>query len=119
MKALILIAHGSRKELSNTEFKNFTELIKKEKTSYDLIEASFLELATPSIQDVTKEFIQKGAKEIYYYPFFLNTGKHVANDIPKIINDLQDYSKDAKLILLSHFGKSDKIMDIVLNDIEK
>lgn len=117
MKALIFIAHGSKKELSNNEFKSMVENIKTKDKKYDFIEASFLEIALPSIEDSTKKLIEKGAKEISFYPFFLNSGKHVAIDIPNIIKNLQKQYPNISFFTLEHFGKSRYIEDIILKDI--
>lgn len=117
MKAIIFIAHGSKKEQSNNEFINLIEKVSKEDTKYDLKKAAFLELATPSIQEVAVEFIKKGAKKISFYPFFLNSGKHVLIDLPNIIEDLKKEYPLVEFKLLSHFGKSEKIKDIILSDI--
>ncbi len=117
MKAIIFIAHGSKKEQSNNEFVNLIEKISKEDTKYDLKKAAFLELATPSIQEVAVEFIKKGAIYISFYPYFLNSGKHVLVDLPIIIEDLKKEYPLVEFKLLSHFGKSEKIKDIILSDI--
>ncbi|RXJ66424.1 cobalamin biosynthesis protein CbiX [Halarcobacter ebronensis] len=117
MKALIFVAHGSKKELSNNEFISMVESIKQRVNSYDIIKASFLEIAEPSINDASKRAIEAGAKEIYYYPFFLNSGRHVAVDIPNIIYTLKNSYDDVEFKILEHFGKSEYIEDIVLKDI--
>ncbi|WP_321467747.1 CbiX/SirB N-terminal domain-containing protein [Halarcobacter sp.] len=117
MKALIIIAHGSKKELSNSEFISMVGNIKNKDNNYDFVEASFLELASPSIEDITNDLIRKGVKELNYYPFFLNSGRHVISDIPNIIDKLKNENPNLKFELLEHFGKSDFIEDIILRDI--
>ena len=117
MKALIIIAHGSKKDLSNNEFKSMVEKIKGKNNSYDFVETAFLELAQPSIEDATKKLINEGVKEFYYYPFFLNSGRHVLNDIPEIIDTLKENYPTLNFNLLTHFGKSKFIEEIILKDI--
>jgi len=117
MKGLIIIAHGSKKELSNNEFISFVQQIAKQETQYKSVEPAFLEIATPSIQEVTKSLLEQNIDDIYYYPYFLNSGKHVTRDIPKIVEELKEKYKEKNFTLLDHFGKSQKIVDIVLNDI--
>ena len=117
MKAILFIAHGSKKEKSNNEFLELVENLSKKETKYELKKAAFLEFANPDINSTCVEFIKKGAKEIYFYPFFLNSGKHVVVDLPNIIEDLKKSYSDLNFILLPHFGKSNKIEDIILSDI--
>ena len=117
MKAIIFIVHGSKKEKSNNEFLKLVENISKKDTKYDLKKAAFLEFASPDINSVALEFIKKGAKNICFYPFFLNSGKHVVVDVPNIIEDLKRKYTDVNFTLLPHFGKSKKIEEIILNEI--
>lgn len=117
MKAIIFIAHGSKKEKSNNEFIQLVEKISQKDKTYDLKSAAFLELALPDIQSTAISFINQGAKEIYFYPFFLNSGKHVQIDLPNIIIELKEKYPNLQFTLLEHFGKSEKIVDIILSDI--
>lgn len=117
MKAMIFVVHGSKKEKSNNEFLQLVENISKKDKKYDLKKAAFLEFANPDINSVALEFIKKGAKDIYFYPYFLNSGKHVVVDLPNIVEDLKKQYSDINFTLLPHFGKSSNIENIILNDI--
>lgn len=116
MKAIILIAHGSKKESSNNEFIAMVEQI-KEKNDYDFTQAAFLEIAFPNIQTASKSLIKQGVESITFYPYFLNSGKHVLIDIPTIVNQLREENKETEFKLLNHFGTSNKIHQIILNDL--
>lgn len=117
MNGLIMIAHGSKKKLSNNEFLNLVEEIEKKNDSFSKVEASFLEFATPDIDSVVKNFLNNGISKIYFYPYFLNSGKHVSVDLPDIINDLKKTYPLIEFILLPHFGVSDKISGIIIEDL--
>lgn len=116
---IIFIAHGSKKEASNEEFINMTKELSLKLPSFSYICAAFLELASPSIEEVTKEFIEKGVEKIVFYPFFLNSGKHVQIDIPTIVKDLQSFYSNIEFDLLPHFGTSEKIQGLIVNDINE
>lgn len=117
MNGLIMIAHGSKKKLSNNEFLNLVEEIEKKNDNFSKVEASFLEFATPDIDSVVKNFLNNGISKIYFYPYFLNSGKHVSVDLPDIINNLKKTYPLIEFILLPHFGVSDKISDIIIEDL--
>ena len=117
MDALVLIAHGSKRSLSNEEFVVLGNEIKNKDKKFSKIETAFLELATPSIQTVTNNLIASKISKIYFYPYFLNSGKHVGVDLPNILNELKEENPFVEFILLEHFGKSDKISDIIIEDI--
>ena len=119
MRAIIFIAHGSKKEQSNEEFKELVEAISHKDKTYGLKKAAFLELSSPDIKSVVTEFIIKGAREIVFYPYFLNSGKHVLVDLPKIVDELKNEHRNILFKVLPHFGQSEKIEDIILHDITK
>lgn len=116
MKSLIIIAHGSRKETSNIEVVNIVNQIKNNETSYSLIEPAFLEFAAPSLEDSVKKSIEENLLEIYIYPYFLNSGKHVTSDIPDTIKTLKIKYPQVDFTMLPHFGESKKINEIILSD---
>lgn len=117
MKSLIIIAHGSKKEKSNNEVREIVNSIQTENTLYDKIEVSFLEFATPTLEQSVKKCIEDKSYNITIYPYFLNSGKHVTYDIPYEIRLLKQKYQDIEFIILSHFGKSESIKKIILSDI--
>jgi len=118
MKALVLIAHGSKKEKSNQEFRELVSQVREQNShKYRKIIASFLEFEGPSIQNVVKELAFKNITEITIYPFFLNSGKHILVDIPNIIKELEKEYPNIKFKTLPHFGLSSKIASIISQDI--
>lgn len=117
--ALIIIAHGSKKESSNNEFISMVDSIRDSSEHYDFIEASFLELASPSIEYSVNKLSAKNVNKIDFYPFFLNSGKHVVVDIPNIVDELSNRYSEIEFNILRHFGKSDNIESIILKDISQ
>ena len=60
MKALIILAHGSRKQESNQEIENLTNdvraLVKRE---FDIVDYAFLEIAEPSLTNSIEKVVSK------------------------------------------------------------
>ena len=60
MKALVIIAHGSRRDESNNEIEYLTnevrELVKNE---FEIVEYSFLEMAKPLLIDAIECYFQR------------------------------------------------------------
>lgn len=119
MKALICIAHGSKREASNLEFQTMVSQLRGTLgDSFAHIEASFLEFAKPSIEQTIHAMIQDGITEIKIYPFFLNSGKHVQHDIPEKVRESQELYPQVNLELLAHFGSSVHILSAITNDLQ-
>lgn len=84
--ATLLVAHGSREEKSNGDFLRFVEEFSKKHLN-EMVTGAFLELAEPSIADGIDVCVRSGVNEIFVVPLMLFWGRHVKNDIPKIIEE--------------------------------
>ncbi len=115
MKALLLIAHGSRRKQSNDEVVVLAEKLKKNcAEQYEIIHAGFLELAQPMIPDGIKKCVEEGATSIVVLPYFLNSGRHVVEDIPNIVSETKlDYS-NIDIKIAPHLGASDLMMALLI-----
>lgn len=119
MKGLLFVAHGSRRKESNQEFEAMVSFLRgKLGLSYDKIEASFLEFAHPGIDEALHAMIHEGMTEIQIYPFFLNSGKHVHQDIPEKIREVQELYPHVGITLLPHFGSSEHILSVITQDLK-
>lgn len=118
MKALIIIAHGSRREQSNNEIVSMVDRIRLMVNSqYERITHSFLEICGPSLTEAVEDCIRKGARDITVYPLFLNSGNHVQRDIPEMIRELDAAWPDCRIRLLQHFGGSEDIASLIANHV--
>lgn len=115
MKALLLVAHGSRRKLSNDEVLILADKLKKHcSEQYPIIHAAFLELAEPLIPDGIKLCVDSGASSITVLPYFLNSGHHVTEDIPNIVNTAKQAYPNTQIRLAPHIGASDLMMDLLV-----
>ena len=80
-KSLLIVAHGSRKKVSNIEIHQLANNISMKLKSFPIVEACFLEIAEPSITQGIEICVQKGASEVLIMPYFLAAGRHVIEDI--------------------------------------
>ena len=105
--ALIIVAHGSRKESSNSEIMHLGEKVKAlVEADYDFVKTAFLEFSEPSLEESINDCVKKGLKEIIILPYFLASGNHVSRDIPIIIEKMEIIYPDVKLALKEHLGSS-------------
>lgn len=81
---------------------------------YASVRCAFLEINSPSIPNAIDMAIQDGAKEVRVLPYFLLTGRHVVNDIPRIIRDAKEHhGKRAKIVLCPYLGFDNKLVELV------
>ena len=116
MKALLLIAHGSRRQQSNDEVVVLAERLKKNcSEQYAIVHAGFLELAETLIPDGIKNCVKDGATEIVVLPYFLNSGRHVVEDIPNIVDQTRTGFPDVDIKVAQHLGASNLMMDLLMS----
>lgn len=85
-RVVLLIAHGSREEIANQEVCEMAQRMEKRLDRVPVI-ACFLDVASPDIPEGFRQAASLGACQITAIPFFLATGAHVGQDIPRILED--------------------------------
>lgn len=105
MKALVLVAHGSRRNASNDEVRALSkELSESLEGAFDFVNAGFLELAEPSIPDAILDSIKEGAQDVVVLPYFLSAGRHVVEDVPAEVDKVREVRPDVNIDIRNHVG---------------
>jgi len=116
MQALVIIAHGSRRQASNWEVANLALGLKKSAGKhYQIVEAGFLEIAKPSIPEAIESCIESGATSVIVVPYFLAAGRHVAEDIPQIVRPVGERHPHVSIRISEHIGMSDSMTLLILD----
>jgi sirohydrochlorin ferrochelatase len=116
MKALVLVAHGSRRKQSNDEVVELATKLKQHcKDEYAMVHAGFLELASPSIPEGIQYCIDAGATQVTVLPYFLNSGRHVVEDIPHEVNQARKANPLSDIKIAQHLGASELMMDLLIS----
>jgi len=118
MKALLLIAHGSRRESSNEEIRALTAQIRAAGWGFDLVEHAFLEMAEPDIAQGGGQLAAAGATEIVVLPYFLAAGKHLLTDIPGEVARLQARHPAVRFTLAPHLGAAANMLRLIHEHLE-
>lgn len=112
--ALIIVAHGSRKENSNTEVMQLGKKVEAlVEANYDVVKTAFLEFADPSLEESIKNSVQEGVRDIVILPYFLASGNHVTRDIPAIVNQISMMYPDVKIKLKEHVGSAEGMASLL------
>jgi sirohydrochlorin ferrochelatase len=115
MHALLLVAHGSRREASNKEIRDLAErLAQLAAERFDRVVPAFLELAEPSIQAGVDLCAKAGATRVTVVPYFLSQGRHVASDIPKELGKAARKHQGLRIYQCDYLGKHSSIPDLLL-----
>lgn len=115
-RVLLVLAHGSRVEKSNQEIIDFSDqLSEKIHSSFDRIEPCFLELTAPRFKDIIAQVAEDGATEVVIYPHFLAEGRHVRDDIPKVVQRFQKHYPEVVVKVEPYLGQQTALLDFVAN----
>jgi len=115
MKALLVVAHGSRRAESNDEIRQLTACLERQaEGAFGDVRCAFLELAEPSIPDGLREAIRAGAGEVVVLPYFLSAGRHVVKDIPAEVDSVRREHPDVSISLAPYLGASEGMIGLLL-----
>ena len=118
MKAVLLVSHGSRSPETKKEVRQLLGRLKR-KLSWPIIQYAFLEIEKPSIPQGIERCVRQGAKDILVLLNFLNSGKHVDQDIPRLVNEARCRFPGVRLRISMPIGQHPKIDDLFLDLIHK
>lgn len=115
MKGLVLVAHGSRRKQSNDEVVELAKQLQQRcQNQFACVHPGFLELAEPSIPGGIQLCIDAGATEVTVLPYFLNSGRHVIEDIPKFVEEARQANPNSTIRIAQHAGASEMMMDLLI-----
>ncbi|MCG6934439.1 MAG: CbiX/SirB N-terminal domain-containing protein [Proteobacteria bacterium] len=115
MHALLLIAHGSRREASNQEIRDLASRLERiVGDRFDRVLPAFLELAEPDITTGVDHCVETGATSVTVVPYFLSAGRHVASDIPAELEKAARKHQALTIQLSDYLGKHDSIPELLL-----
>ncbi len=107
-KAFLIISHGSHSQKLEGEVQVLVNKLKS-LTDFPICEYAFLEITQPSISDGIRNCVKQGATEIKVLLNFLNSGRHVDQDIPRIVEESKKEFPQVKITISKPVGQHDKI----------
>ncbi|KAL7575850.1 hypothetical protein ACA910_003168 [Epithemia clementina (nom. ined.)] len=120
---ILLIDHGSRNKESNERLHQLAQIYQEQYGSSDtVVRAAHMEFAQPTIPDALQALIEETGNgntnsndsldEIICHPFFLSPmGRHVSEDIPRIIEAAKkDLSIDIPITLTEPVGAETSVI---------
>jgi sirohydrochlorin cobaltochelatase len=117
MKALIVVAHGSRRHEANEALRALAEELAGHLPE-TRVRHAYLELAEPSLEQALEAAAQAGATEVTIHPFFLSLGTHTARDIPAAIERAKAGHPAIQFRQTDPLGQHPGIVQLVLAQIE-
>ena len=102
MKALILLAHGSRHPATSDEVAALALGVAA--ATRCNVSHAFLEINRPTLSEAIAQAVAGGAELVNVLPLFVNTGNHVVRDLPQLVADARAQYPHVEIGLLRHVG---------------
>jgi len=78
------------------------------------VRCAYLEINSPSIQEAIAETVSAGAKDVRVLPYFVLSGRHTQEDIPRIIrHEKKRHGKSINITLCAYLGYDKRIVQVV------
>ncbi|RAK10564.1 CbiX protein [Halanaerobium saccharolyticum] len=132
-KVLVVVSHGSKRQESNQEFKDFiqelNEINSESKngdefgslavvsdeigrssalsSQYAEIKGACLEFASPQLETVIEDLMKEGYEYFDILPLFIFAGYHVKEDIPERMQKLKNNFEELDYKILDHPAAAD------------
>jgi len=95
---IIVFAHGSRIEAANEAVRAVAADLARG-GEYPIVEAAFLELGTPGLEEAADLLVSRGVERIIIIPYFLTPGLHLERDLPPIVDRILNKHKDLHVLV--------------------
>lgn len=109
--ALLLIAHGSRQEEANADLHHVLEEMRR-RGDYAAVEAAFLELAEPGIEEAGDRCAAGGVRRVVLLPYFLSAGVHVRRDLADARRRLAARHPHVAFLLAEPLGRHPLLIEV-------
>ena len=109
--ALLLIAHGSRELEANADLHHVADGLRRRGRA--VVEAAFLELAEPTIDEAAVRCVGSGAGRVVLMPYFLSAGVHVRRDLTAARDRLSARYPAVVFCLAEPLGRHPLLLDVV------
>src|ERR1700722_20082081 len=111
--ALLLIAHGSRQSEANADLVYVVEQLRRRGSK--VVEASYLELANPNIDESGAKCVAAGAECGVLLPYFLSAGVHVPRGLTTARDRLAARFPHVEFRLAEPLGRHPLLLNVVMD----
>lgn len=113
--AVLLIDHGSRRAEANQLIERVAEMVRARMDDARIVEVAHMELAEPTIGHAFSRCVEQGATFVIAHPFMLAPGRHVVEDLPRLIAEAAASHPGTKYVVAEPLGAHRGIVEAVMD----
>lgn len=114
MNAYLLIDHGSRRAAANELIGEIATLVRARLGEGAIVEGVHMELAAPSIAEGFARCVEQGATLVVAHPFMLTPGRHVSEDLPRLVAAAAAEHSGVKFVMAGPLGSHAGVIEAVV-----
>ena len=116
--ALLVMVHGSPRPISNNDMFAVVDIV-RERGIFSGVEVGFMECNEPDIPTAISTLVENGAQQVVAVPYFLHTGKHVADDLPTLLEEAQEKYPHVSFTMGDFLGHDDLLCDVLAQRVQE
>ncbi len=109
---IIVFAHGSRIEPANQAVRLAAGDLART-GDYPDVEAAFLELGQPSLEEAADRLIARGVQRILIIPYFLTPGLHLERDLPALVERISKKHQNIEVTVTASLDGHPGLVEIL------
>jgi sirohydrochlorin cobaltochelatase len=109
---LLLMAHGTPTPAANAPLYPLAAAV-ADRLGATGSTVAFLDCNTPTIPDALAELAECGVKQVIALPYFLHLGRHVAQDLPALIEQARHSHPALHIVMAQHLDYDLRLVDAV------
>lgn len=118
MQAVLFVSHGSKSPKARQEVDALAARLSASLAPV-IFESAFLDVDKPSIPEGLEACVKRGADRITVLPNFLNSGRHVLEHVPAIVQKFESEHPGVVCRLLPHIGSHEEMDRLYLDLIKQ
>jgi precorrin isomerase len=87
--AVVILGHGTRRKAASQGFFAFVDRIGRRMWPVRVVPACF-SCGQPTLREQAEQLIAKNISRIIIFPYFLLSGKHIADELPDVVQELRE-----------------------------
>jgi sirohydrochlorin cobaltochelatase len=111
-KAIVLFGHGSRDPLWRLPMETVATRLRTLQPEAT-VRCAYLELDAPDLPAAVAELVANGADHVTVVPMFLGTGRHAREDLPALVQALQDRYPQVRFELQKPVGEDARVLELI------
>jgi sirohydrochlorin cobaltochelatase len=109
---IVLLAHGSR----DARWREPVEAVARrvaERAPAALVRCAYLELSQPDLRSAMADLVAAGVASVRVVPLFLGMGKHLREDLPRLLEELRALHPQVPVELARAVGEEPEVLDLL------